>query len=67
MDYYPLMASFLFGMIGMGMFMYGKRASRLIPLGAGVALMVVPYFLSNLIVLLVVCTGLTAAPFVVRE
>jgi hypothetical protein len=61
------MASLLFGLIGMGMFTYGRRASRMVPLGAGVALMVVPYFLTNLVLMLVVCCGLSVAPFFVRE
>ena len=67
MDLNVLMASLLFGTIGMGMFVYGKKSARLIPLGAGLALMIVPYFLSNLIVLLVVCGGLSALPLVMRE
>ena len=67
MDMNSLMLSLLFGMIGTGMFMYGKKAGRMVPLGAGLALMVVPYFLSNLVVMLVVCAGLSAAPWVVRE
>ena len=57
----------LFGMIGTGMFMYGKKAGRMVPLGAGLALMVVPMFISNLVVMLVVCAGLTASPWIIRE
>ena len=67
MDFNALMVSFLFGMVGLGMFMYGKRAGRLAPLGAGLALMAVPYFIPNVCVLLTVCGGLSALPFVVRE
>jgi hypothetical protein len=67
MDFNNLMLSFLFGMIGMGMFMFGKKAGRLVPLGAGLALMVVPYFIPNLIALLVVCCALCVTPLVVRE
>jgi hypothetical protein len=67
MDFNGLMASFLFGIIGMGMFMYGKKAGRLVPLSAGLGLMVVPYFIPNLWVLLTVCGGLSALPFMVRE
>lgn len=67
MDFNSLMASFAFGMVGMGMFMYGKKSGRLVPLGAGIALMVVPYFIPNLIALVAVCVALMAAPWVVRE
>jgi hypothetical protein len=67
MDDYALLASFAFGIVGMGMFTYGRKASRFLPLGAGVALMVVPYFLSNLIAMLIVCGGISVLPLVVRE
>jgi hypothetical protein len=67
MDFNMLMASFAFGVIGMGMFMYGKKTSRPIPLAAGAGLMVVPYFLTNLVILLIVCCAITAVPWLFRE
>ena len=67
MDDYALILSLFFGMVGMGMFMYGRKAGRFVPLVAGGLLMVVPYFLPNWIAQAVVCTALTAAPWVVRE
>ena len=67
MDMNLVMVSLVFGMIGMGMFMYGKNTQRMVPLGAGLGLMVVPYFIPNLIALVVVCGVLLAAPWVVRE
>jgi hypothetical protein len=67
MDYTLLMASFAFGTIGMGMFMYGKKTSRPVPLAAGAGLIVVPYFLTNLAVLLIVCCAITAVPWLFRE
>ena len=67
MDMGLMAASFVFGMVGMGMFMYGKKAGRMVPLGAGAGLMVIPYFLPSLWVMTVVCCGLMAAPWVVRE
>jgi hypothetical protein len=67
MDHTLLMASFVFGLIGMGMFMYGKKAGRPIPLAAGAGLMVVPYFLSSLAVMLIVCCALTAVPWLLRD
>jgi hypothetical protein len=66
MDTNQLLLSFVFGTVGMGMFMYGKKASRLVPLGAGLALMLVPYFIPNLIAMTVVCCLLTAVPWVLR-
>jgi hypothetical protein len=37
----------LFGSIGMGYFLYGKRQRRAMALVAGVALCVFPYFVTN--------------------
>jgi len=34
-----------------------KKAGRLLPIVAGLALMVIPYFIANTIILLVVCAG----------
>jgi len=67
MDAGVLVVSVLFGMVGMGMFMYGKNAHRMVPLGAGVGLMVIPYFIPNVIALLLVCGVITAVPLVVKE
>jgi hypothetical protein len=61
-----LLASFAFGMVGMGFFMYGKKAGRMVPLGAGVALMVAPYFIPNLMAMIAVCCLLTVLPWVLR-
>jgi len=67
MDINLILASIVFGMVGMAMFMYGKNTQRMVPLGAGLGLMVVPYFIPNLIALIVVCILLMASPWVVRE
>ena len=64
MDMTTFMLSMLFGTIGMGFVMYGKKAGVIIPMGVGVALMVCPYFIPNAIVMLAVCGALTAVPFV---
>lgn len=67
MDTTNLLLSLLFGSLGMAFFMYGKNTSQLVPIGAGVLLMVVPYFIPNAIAMVIVCLALSAAPFVVRE
>jgi len=66
MDANLLMVSFVFGMVGMAMCMYGKKAGRLVPLVTGLALMAAPYFIPNLMILLIVCCALTALPLLVR-
>ena len=67
MDYGLLTASFAFGLIGMGMFMYGKKAGRPLPLAAGAGLMVIPYFITHLLVMIIVCGALTALPWLLRD
>jgi len=62
-----LMLSILFGVVGMGYLMYGKSMATLAPIGAGLGLMVVPYFVSNNILLVIVCLAMMAAPFVLRD
>ena len=49
MDSNQLFAGFFFGLLGMGFFLYGKKSSRPIPLFSGLALMIVPYVIPNLI------------------
>jgi hypothetical protein len=67
MDVNLILVSLVFGTIGLGMFMYGRNTGKMVPLGAGLGLMVVPYFIANLIVMVVVCAALIAVPWVVRE
>ncbi|WP_133950760.1 hypothetical protein [Rhodanobacter sp. TND4FH1] len=37
----------LFGSIGLGFFIYGKKQQAIVPLICGIALMVFPYFVSG--------------------
>ena len=55
----------LTGAIGVGYFMYGKRQTKFVPLLAGVALCVYPYFVDSALWLIVVGAVLLAAPFVI--
>lgn len=66
MDPTTLMLSLLLGIVGFGFLLYARNAGRLLPAAAGVALVVCPYLISNVIYLLVVCAVLIAAPFIVR-
>jgi len=67
MDSTSLMLSLLFGSIGMGMLMYGKKAGRMVPLAAGLALMVLPYCIPNAMALLIVCCVITSVPWFLRN
>ena len=62
-----LWVSLVFGAIGAGMFLYGKKAGRMVPLGAGLGLMVVPYFIPNVLLMAAVSCAMTALPWFVRE
>jgi hypothetical protein len=62
-----LMASLLFGTIGMGMLMFGKKSGRTMPLIAGLGLLTLPYFITSIAVMMVVCLSLTASPWIIRE
>jgi len=62
-----IVISVVAGLIGSGFFMYGKKRQNFRVLGFGVALCVVPYFISNTLLLLVACIAMTAAPFVMER
>ena len=55
----------LTGAIGVGYFMYGKRQTKFVPLLAGMALCVYPYFVDSALWLFVIGAVLLAAPFVI--
>jgi hypothetical protein len=62
-----LFLSVLFGSVGVGYFIYGKKQKKIIPLLAGIALCAYPYFVSNLYAALALGALLVALPFLVRE
>jgi hypothetical protein len=43
----------IFGSIGLGFFVYGKKQKAAIPLFCGIGLMVFPYFISNMYILVI--------------
>lgn len=67
MDMTSLMLGLLFGSIGMGFFVFGKKQGRIVPLGAGVGLMAIPMFLTNPIVCSGVCVALMILPWILRD
>ena len=66
MDTSLLFWSLIFGSIGFGFFVYGKKQQEIVPLLCGLALMIFPYFVSNVIVLVVVGAALIAIPYFAR-
>lgn len=61
-----LLWGLLFGSIGLGFFLYGKKQQAIVPLFCGLALMVFPYFVSNTFLLVAIGVALTVLPYFVR-
>lgn len=61
-----LMWGMLFGAIGVGFFLYGKKQRTVVPLITGIVLCVFPYFIENVYVLVGVGLLLVAIPYFVR-
>lgn len=55
---YALLAGFVFGTLGFGSFSYGKKLDLWKPRAIGVALMVYPYFIGNVVLLWAIGAGL---------
>lgn len=66
MDTTGLMLSLLFGLIGTGLFLFGKREGRVLYIATGLALMVLPPFLPG-VAAIIVSLILCAVPFLLRE
>ena len=62
-----LMLSLLFSALGMGLFLFGKKAQRMPHLMAGVALMTCPYFITNAIAMVSICMVLAIVPFLMPQ
>ncbi|MGA7179222.1 MAG: hypothetical protein WBX11_06510 [Thiobacillaceae bacterium] len=56
----------IFGSIGLGFFVYGKKQRAAIPLLCGIVLMIYPYFVSNTILMLMIGAVLCAVPFLYK-
>ena len=56
----------VFGAIGLGFFTYGKKQRAVVPLCVGIALFVLPYFISTVSLLVGVGVALMAVPYFVR-
>ena len=61
-----LLWGLLFGSIGLGFFMYGRKQKAPVPLICGLALMFFPYFVSNTILLVAIGVALMVIPYFVR-
>jgi hypothetical protein len=61
-----LLWGLLFGSVGLGFFVYGRKQKVVVPLVCGLVLMVFPYFIANTILLVAIGAALIALPYFVR-
>ena len=66
MDESKLLWGLLFGAVGIGYVVYGRRQRVLMPFLAGVGLLGFPYFVDNTGILLLLGVVLIALPFVAK-
>ena len=56
----------IFGSIGLGFFLYGKKQKKAAPLICGIGLIVVPYFISNTLILIISGIAIVALAYFIR-
>ena len=56
----------VFGSIGLGYFVYGRKQKMVVPLFSGVGLMIYPYFVSSHILLVIIGAVLLGLPYFLR-
>lgn len=56
----------VFGSVGLGFFIYGKKQKKIVPLISGLALFVFPYFIADITMLMIVGAILIVLPYFVR-
>ena len=66
MDQATILWGLLFGSIGVGFFLYGKKQKKVVPLACGVLLIVFPYAVTDVLALVGIGAVLMVVPFVVR-
>jgi hypothetical protein len=62
-----LFAWIIFGAFGMWYFVYGKQNSKVIALLSGIALMIFPYFVTNIYYVVAIWLFLIVLPFIIRS
>jgi hypothetical protein len=58
--------SVLFGGIGIGYFLYGRKQKAIVPFCIGLTLFVFPYFMSSVTMMLIVGVILVAIPYFIK-
>jgi hypothetical protein len=63
LDSSSLMWGLLFSSVGFGFFLYGKKQKAVVPLVCGLVLMVLPYFITNIALLVASGAALMVIPY----
>ena len=66
-DTATLLWGVIFGSVGLGFFIYGRKQQAIVPLAVGIALFVAPYVIPNLYLLLLVGVTLIVLPYFVNR
>jgi len=56
----------LFGAVGMGYFVYGRRQRAVVPFICGISLFIFPYFTPNVYVLVLTGIVISSIPYFIR-
>jgi hypothetical protein len=56
----------IFGSLGLGFFVYGKKQKSIIPMLSGIGLMVFPYFISNIYIMILSGIVMVALPYFIK-
>ena len=62
-----LWSGLMISCLGMGLFLYGKRAQRLLPLLAGLAMGICPFFFTSVLAMWGVTAAVLGALYFLRE
>jgi len=57
----------IFGSIGLGFFVYGKKQKAVVPFCSGIGLIAIPFFISNVYILVFTAIVLMVLPFVLNR
>jgi hypothetical protein len=61
-----LLWGLLFSSIGFGFFLYGRKQRAAVPMVCGLAMMIYPYFIPNVLALITIGIVLAAIPYFLR-
>jgi len=62
-----LFASLIWGSVGVGYFIYGKRQRSWLPMVGGVAMIGVSYFVGSALLMSLICVGLIVAVYLLLK